>query len=148
MVLESSVKLSHMFPTASIKFGFCFNAAAADAIDGSIFAIVLAYATAIFRKLKYLDSYCTRLSCLRKFHCRCITSVQTLYNLIAWSIQRCVLQITYLIDTITTIFAGNGHLKFYAWITKKPTYIDMTSFHKHYIEIRLHFDMDAKHQLV
>ena len=114
LVLESSVKLSHMFPTASIKFGFCFNAAAADAIDGSIFAIVFAYATAIFRKLKYLDSYCTRLSCLRKFHCRCITSVQTLYNLIAWSIQRCVLQISYLIDTITTIFAGNGHLKFYA----------------------------------
>ena len=144
MVLESSVKLSHMFPTASIKFGFCFNAAAADAIDGSIFSIVLAYAKAVFQKLKYLDSYCTRLSCLRKFHCRCITSVQTLYNLIAWSIQRCVLQITYLIDTITTIFAGNGHLKFYSEILKKPTYIDMTS----YIELRGHFDMDTKQQLV
>ena len=127
MVLESSVKLSHMLPTASIKFGFCFNAAAADANDGSIFSILLAYAKAIIQKLKYLDSYCTRLSCLRKFHCRCIASVQTLYNLIAWSIQQCVLQISYLIDTITAIFAGNGHLKFYAQIPKKPAYYFFTN---------------------
>ena len=43
LVLESSVKLSHMFPTASTKFGFCFKALAVDNMDEFIFSKLLEY---------------------------------------------------------------------------------------------------------